>query len=161
MPLSDTVSNAEQRLDEQRSKVNDALDEQRAKVNEALDTGRARLRAVVDEAVEVTEGGVEHGTSTLMEQVKIWRERSLDDLGRLNTVVVEATASMAKRLPRAELPLVGKLPAADQVIGDGFDYAIALAKLQKKFALDLVTATRAEAPPAKKASSKKAAAKAA
>ncbi|MEM9037393.1 MAG: hypothetical protein AAGA99_23400 [Actinomycetota bacterium] len=150
MPLSETLSTAEQKLDEQR-----------AKVNEAFDNGRARLKAVADDAVEVTEGGVEQATSTLMEQVKIWRERSLDDLGRFNTIVVDATTSVAKRVPRAELPFSGKLPAADQLIGDGFDYAIALAKLQKQFALDLVAAAQTEAPAEKKASNKKAAPKAA
>ena len=151
MTLSETISNAEQKLDEQRARVSDAFD-----------TGRTRLKAVVDDAVEATEDSVESGTSTLMEQTKIWRERAIDDLGRLNGAIVDAAAQLAERLPRTELPVIDKLPTPEQVITDGFDYAIELAKLQQQFGLDLVKAFRSAAPaPEAKKSSKKAAVKAA
>lgn len=151
MPLSDTISTAEQKLDEQRARVNDAFD-----------TGRNRLKAVVDDAVEATEDSVESGTSTFMEQAGIWRERSIEDLGRFNTMVVDAARSVAERMPRAELPVLDKLPKPEQVITDSFDYAIELAKVQKRFSLDLVDALRATAPAQEaKKSSKKGAVKAA
>lgn len=150
MPLSDTISNAEQRIDEQRTKVNDAID-----------SGRSRLRAVIDDAVEATEENVEQGSSVFMEQAEVWRERSLEDLARFNGAFVDAAKAVSERLPRRELPLAGKLPAPEQVITDSFDYLIDLAKLQKKFGLDLVEAFRAPAPATKKAPAKKAAAKAA
>ncbi|MEO1063507.1 MAG: hypothetical protein AAFZ07_18990 [Actinomycetota bacterium] len=151
MPLSDTISNAEQKFDEQRTRVNDAFE-----------TGRDRLKAVVDDAVEATEDSVESGTSTFMEQVAIWRERSLEDLGRFNTMFVDGTRSVAERMPRRELPVLDKLPKPEQVVTDSFDYAIELAKLQKRFSLDLIDALRATAPAQEtKKATKKAAVKAA
>lgn len=152
MPLSDTISNAEQKLDEQRTRVSDAFD-----------TGRTRLKAVVDDAVEATEDSVESGSSTFMEQANVWRERSIEDLGRFNTAVVDAARSVAERMPRADLPVLDKLPKPEQVITDSFDYAIELAKVQKRFSLDLVEALRTTAPAkeSKKATTKKAAVKAA
>ena len=152
MPLSDTISTAEQKIDEQRARVTDAFD-----------TGRTRMKAVVDDAVEATEDSVESSTSTFMEQASVWRERSLEDLGRFNTAVVDAARSLAERMPRADMPVLDKLPKPEQVITDSFDYAIELAQLQKRFSLDLVEALRAT-PPAKapkKATTKKAAVKAA
>ena len=152
MTLSDTISTAEQKLDEQRARVNDAFD-----------TGRTRLRSVVDDAVEATEDSVESGTSTFMEQANVWRERSIEDLGRFNTAVVDAARSVAERMPRTELPVIDKLPTPEQVITDSFDYAIELAKLQKQFSLDLVGALRTATPAkeSKKSTSKKGAVKAA
>ncbi len=133
--LSDTISQAEQRVADRR-----------ARLDEAVTTGRTRLRAVVDEAVEVAEDRVGPTTSLLVTQTEAWRERALVDLERVGNWTIDVTRAVIERLPRIEVPVPAAAPSIDELVADGYDHSQRLLAWQRGWTLSMLQAARPGVP---------------